>query len=138
MKPIRYLAIAACMCLAAGAARALDAVVVANESVPVASLSAAALKDILVGKTMYWEGGQAVVIALAGDKADGPLKEASGMDAAQFKTHWQRLAFSGRGQPPKKLEDVEKLVAFVAATKGAFAVLPAGTEAKGLKVLEVK
>ncbi|HLP76487.1 MAG TPA: hypothetical protein VK327_06150, partial [Candidatus Paceibacterota bacterium] len=51
--------------LVAGAAQshALDgAVVVVNEGVPVTSLSASALKDILNGKTTYWEGGQNVTI----------------------------------------------------------------------------
>ncbi len=120
------------------ASLALDAVVVANESVPVTSLDAGALKDIYAGKTMYWDGGAAVVIIVAGDQANAALEAASGMNPSAFKTHWQRLGFSGRGQPPKKADDVEKALALVASTKGAIAVVPAGTEAKGVKKLEVK
>ncbi len=120
------------------ASLALDAVVVANESVPVTSLDAGALKDIYAGKTMYWDGGAAVVIVVAGDQANAALEAASGMNPSAFKTHWQRLGFSGRGQPPKKADDVEKALALVASTKGAIAVVPAGTEAKGVKKLEVK
>lgn len=120
------------------ASLALDAVVVANESVPVTSLDAGALKDIYAGKTMYWDGGAAVVIIVAGDQANAALEAASGMNPSAFKTHWQRLGFSGRGQPPKKADDVEKALALVASTKGAIAVVPAGTEAKGVKKVEVK
>jgi ABC-type phosphate transport system substrate-binding protein len=120
------------------ASLALDAVVVANESVPVTSLDAGALKDIYSGKTMYWDGGAAVVIVVAGDQANAALEAASGMNPSAFKTHWQRLGFSGRGQPPKKADDVNKALALVASTKGAIAVVPAGTEAKGVKKLEVK
>ncbi len=120
------------------ASLALDAVVVANESVPLTSLDAGALKDIYAGKTMYWDGGAAVVIVVAGDQANAALEAASGMNPSAFKTHWQRLGFSGRGQPPKKADDVEKALALVASTKGAIAVVPAGTEAKGVKKLEVK
>jgi ABC-type phosphate transport system substrate-binding protein len=120
------------------ASLALDAVVVANESVPVTSLDAGALKDIYAGKTMYWDGGAAVVIVVAGDQANAALEAASGMNPSAFKTHWQRLGFSGRGQPPKKADDVDKALALVASTKGAIAVVPAGTEAKGVKKLEVK
>lgn len=120
------------------ASLALDAVVVANESVPVTSLDAGALKDIYAGKTMYWDGGAAVVIVVAGDQANAALEAASGMNPSAFKTHWQRLGFSGRGQPPKKADDVEKALALVASTKGAIAVVPAGTEAKGVKKLEIK
>jgi hypothetical protein len=119
-------------------ASALDGIVIANDSVPAASLDAGALKDIYAGKTMYWEGGQAVVIVVAGDKADAALEQASGMNASAFKTFWQRLAFSGRGQQPKKVDDTAAAMALVASTKGAIAIVPAGTELKGVKKIEVK
>ena len=116
---------------------ALDGVVIVNDGVATATLDAAALKDIYTGKTMYWPGGQAVTIVVAGDKADAALEAASGMNASAFKTHWQRLAFSGRGQQPKKVDDVAAALAAVAANKGAIAVVPAGTEPAGVKKLEV-
>lgn len=119
-------------------AQAFDGLILAHESVAVASLDAAALKDIYTGKTMYWAGGQAVVIVVAGDKADAGLEAAAGMNPSAFKTHWQRLAFSGRGQQPKKVDDVAAAVAAVTATKGAITIVPAGTEAAGLKMIEVK
>jgi ABC-type phosphate transport system substrate-binding protein len=117
---------------------ALDGIVVVNEAVPATQLTAAALKDILTGKTMYWDGGAAINIVTAGEKADAALEQASGMTASAFKTHWQRLAFSGRGQPPKKADDPAKAIALVASTKGAVAILPAGSETKGAKALTVQ
>jgi len=82
---------------------ALDgAVVIANSSLAADSLSADALKDIYTGKTKYWDGGQVIVIAVLPDKTDAALSQACGMDTSAFKTFWQRLAFSGRGQEPKK------------------------------------
>jgi ABC-type phosphate transport system substrate-binding protein len=127
-------------CALAGGLRlaALDAVVVVNNDVGVSELSAAALKDFLTGKSMYWDGGVAITIITAGDKADAALEAASGMGSSAFKTHWQRLAFSGRGQPPKKADDTDKALATVASTKGAIAVLPAGTEPKGVKKIDIK
>ena len=130
--------IPALLLLLCGRVLALDVVVVVNEGVAATQLTAAALKDVLTGKTMYWDGGAAVNIVLAGDKADAALEQASGMNPSAFKTHWQRLAFSGRGQPPKKAEDVEKALALVASTNGAIAILPAGTEAKGVKALAIQ
>ena len=92
--------------LGAFRAFALDgAVVIANSSVAADSLSADALKDIYTGKTKYWDGGQAVIINLLPDKTDAALQQACGMDTSSFKTFWQRLAFSGRGQEPKKADD---------------------------------
>jgi len=120
-------------------AAALDGVVViANEGVSASSLGAAELKDIYTGKTTYWQGGQAVVIVVLADKTDAALKEVSGMDASSFKTFWQRLAFSGRGQQPKKADDTAALVSLVASTKGAIALVPADADLKGVKKLELK
>ena len=116
---------------------ALDGIVIVNEGVSASSVSASALKDLYTGKTTYWEGGQSVVIAFS-EKTAAALKEASGMDASQFKTFWQRLAFSGRGQQPKKVDDTAALVALVASTKGAIAIVPADADLKGVKKLEIK
>ncbi len=125
----------------AGALRALaldGVVVIANEGVSAGSLSADALKNLYTGKTTYWDGGQNVVIVVLADKTDAALKEASGMDASQFKTFWQRLTFSGRGQMPKNAADTASLVALVASTKGAIALVPADADLKGVKKIEIK
>ena len=78
------------------------------------------------------------MIVVAGDKTDAALQEASGMGASQFKTHWQRLGFSGRGQPPQTADDVEQASALVGSTKGAVAIVPAGTDVKGVKKIDIK
>jgi ABC-type phosphate transport system substrate-binding protein len=127
--------------LAVGEFRALaldGAVVIANASVAADSLSADALKNIYTAKTKYWDGGQAIVIALLPDKTDAGLQQASGMEASQFKTFWQRLAFSGRGQEPKSAADAAALVSLVAATKGAIAIVPADAALTGVKKIEIK
>jgi len=119
--------------------RALDgAIVIANSSLAADSLSADALKDVYTGKTKYWEGGQNIVIVVLSDKTDAAVQQASGMEASQFKTFWQRLAFSGRGQEPKHADDAAAVVALVASTKGAIAIVPADTAVAGVKKVEVK
>lgn len=115
-----------------------SAEVVANASVTAGSLDKTALKDILLGKTAYWEGGQAITIVVLTGKTDEALQEATGMSASAFKTFWQRLTFSGRGKQPKEAESVEKLLAMVAETRGAVALVPAGTPLNGVKKIEVK
>jgi ABC-type phosphate transport system substrate-binding protein len=129
----------AVLCLGGNRARALDgAVVIVNSSVAADSLTAEALKDIYTAKTKYWDGGQAVIIAVLPDKTDAALQQACGMDTSAFKTFWQRLAFSGRGQEPKKAADAAALVALVAATKGAIAIVPADAALSGVKKIEIK
>lgn len=120
-------------------ARALDgAVVIANSAVPVDALTSDALKDILTGKTKYWDGGQSVVIGVLPDKTDAALQQACGMDYSAFKTFWQRIAFSGRGQEPKRANDAAALVDIVAKTKGAIAIVPADAALNGVKKIEIK
>jgi hypothetical protein len=72
------------------------------------------------------------------DKTDAALEETSGMSGSQFKTHWQRLTFSGRGKQPKEADAADKVVSIVAETKGAIALVPVGTALKGVKKIEVK
>ena len=123
----------------AGRALALDgAVVIANPGVAADSLTADGLKDIYSAKTKYWDGGQVIIIAVLPDKTDAALQQASGMEASQFKTFWQRLAFSGRGQEPKTVADAAALVSLVASTKGAIAIVPADTALAGVKKIEIK
>jgi ABC-type phosphate transport system substrate-binding protein len=130
-----------CLVLTVGSFRALaldGAIVIANNSLAADSLSADALKDVYTAKTKYWDGGQNIVIVVLNDKTDAALQQASGMEASQFKTFWQRLAFSGRGQEPKKADDAAAVVALVAATKGAIAIVPADTALNGVKKIDVK
>ena len=124
-------------------AAALDGVVViANISVPVDSIRAADLKDIYTGRTTYWQDGQSVGIVLladetSGDKTGVALNEVSGMNASQFRTFWQRMVFSGRGQQPRKADNAASVVALVASTKGAIALVPSDIGLKGVKIIEV-
>ena len=118
-------------------ALALDgAVVIANPSVAANSLSAEALKDIYIAKTKYWPDGQAIIIVVLPNETDAALQQASGMSSGQFKTFWQRVTFSGRGSEPKKADNAAALVALVAATKGAIALVPTDTVLDGVKTLE--
>lgn len=127
------------LCVGVFPAFALDGfVVVVNPGVAADSLTAGALKDIYTGKTKYWGGGQNIVIGVLPDKSDAVLQEVCDMNSSSFKTFWQRLAFSGRGQEPKKANDAAGLVALVAATKGAIALVPADTDLTGVKKIEVK
>ena len=131
--------ICAALCIVSFRAQALDgAVVIANPGVAANSISADALKDIYTAKTKYWDDGQAIVIIVLPDKTDAALQQACGMSGGQFKTFWQRLTFSGRGSEPKKASDAASLVALVASTKGAIALVPDDEALKDVKTLEVK
>ena len=50
----------------------------------------------------------------------------------------QSVVFSGRGQLPRKADDAGPLVALVASTRGAIALVPADAVLSDVKILEVK
>jgi hypothetical protein len=100
------------------------------------SLDSSSLGPILIGKKNFWDGGKEVLIAvLKGDaEADATLKEVTGMDGNRFKSHWQRLAFSGRGRMPKLFSDAAELVAYVSSNDGAIGIVPSSADASSVKV----
>jgi ABC-type phosphate transport system substrate-binding protein len=111
--------------------------VIVNQGVRDGSISASALKNIYTGRTNYWDDGERVVIAVLADRTDEALDEVSGMEASEFRTFWQRLVFSGRGEEPRKATDAASLVALVASTRGAIALVPTDVPLKGVKALDV-
>ena len=138
--PLFKMALAGAICLSGSllAAPGGGVAIIANNSVPLDTISAAALKDIYIGKTTYWPDGQSVVIAVLADptrETDLELRNVSGMDASHFETFWERMVFSGRGKLPKSASDISALVALVSTTKGAIAFVPADTRLKDVKRL---
>ncbi len=94
-----------------------------------------ALTAYLIGKRKFWEGGSEVVIAYLKDDADAneALEKFTKMDDSRFKSHWQRLAFSGRGTMPKQFSDPAALIAFVKVNKGAIGLVSDTADLSGVK-----
>jgi ABC-type phosphate transport system substrate-binding protein len=102
--------------LAVGSARA-DVVAVVSSTSAVTTLSKAQVTDIFLGKVSRFPNGtQAIPI----DQADGsPARDEfyatyAGKSPAQVKSHWAKIIFTGRGQPPKAASnsvEVRKLIA---------------------------
>ena len=94
-----------------GWAYADDVVVVVGANNPVSSLSKDQSSDIFLGKnTTYTPLDQL---------ASSPLRDefyskVTGKTAAQAKSHWSKLSFTGRGTPPKEGQnsaDIKRQVA---------------------------
>ena len=135
---LRISLLCAVWALASGATLPKGTILIAHAGVPTDRIGAAALKDIYTGRTTYWDDGQRVVIVVAPDLTDPALKEVSGMDASHFRTFWQRLVFSGRGQQPRKADDAAARVALVATTKGAVALVPADAVLHDVKTIDLQ
>lgn len=115
-----------------------DILVVANRSVPVASLSKEDVKRIYMGNMSRWEDGTRVNFVVLKDGTMEPfLSDYVGTSSAQFAQHWKRQVFTGKGQMPPMYDKSSDVVAFVANTPGAIGFVPGGTRTDEVKVLGV-
>jgi ABC-type phosphate transport system substrate-binding protein len=62
-------------------------------------------------------------------------KKATGRDASQVKAAWSRIAFSGKGQPPKELPDDAAVKKAVAADPKAVGYIDSAAVDASVKVL---
>ena len=119
MKRINRLAIAAAMILTFGVAQA-DVVVVVSAKSSASKLTKEQVADIFLGRSTS-------MVPL--DQAAGsPVRDefyskVAGQNAAQVKTLWAKLSFSGKGTPPKALGSDEEVKAQLSANPNAIAYM---------------
>lgn len=119
MKHITRLAIAATMLLTFGMAHA-DVVVVVGAKSSASKLTKEQVADIFLGRSTS-------MVPL--DQAAGsPVRDefytkVAGQTAAQVKTLWAKLSFSGKGTPPKALGSDDEVKAQLAANPNAIAYM---------------
>jgi ABC-type phosphate transport system substrate-binding protein len=98
-------------------AGAEDVVAVVSAKSAIVSLNANQVADIFLGKTSRFpDGSPAVPID---HSEDSPTREKfysqyTGKSPAQVKSHWSKLIFTGRGQPPKQVSgsaEAKKVIA---------------------------
>lgn len=119
--------LAAGLVLMPGMARA-EIVVVVSAASPVHSLSYAELADIFLGRLHRFPGGSPVIPIDQGDRSAIYAAFYStylGQSAAQVKAHWARLIFTGRGQPPRSVQDSATAAELVANHPNAIAYVSA-------------
>lgn len=109
MKAIVSAALLACAIAAPCAvARAEDVVAVVSVRSPVTAMRPAEVADIFLGKaSRFPDGTQAMPIDLAEESAVREKFYAAyaGKSPAQVKAHWARIIFTGRGQPPRQVNN---------------------------------
>lgn len=121
------------------AARAQDAVFIANPQGADAALSADALKSILLGNKTKWDGGGVIKLVVLGS---GPLHEKVVQDHAQrnadqFDKYWKKLVFTGKGVLPEQAADEAAVIAYVAKTPGSLGYVSASAVTPAVKIVPV-
>ncbi|HLZ97316.1 MAG TPA: hypothetical protein VKP66_05165 [Steroidobacteraceae bacterium] len=117
---------------------AADVVAIVSPASAITSLSKTQVVDIFLGKTSRFpDGTQAVPI----DQEEGsPVRDEfyavyAGKSAAQMKSHWAKIVFTGRGQPPKTSSSSIKVKSIVAANPRAIGYIERSAVDSSVKVL---
>ena len=84
-------------------------------------LSKQQVRKIYLGKTKYLEDGTRLKLTCleTGDLHRDFLKQWVGMTPSQFKIHWQKQVFTGKGKMPYRFKNNSNQQGFVNKTPGA-------------------
>jgi ABC-type phosphate transport system substrate-binding protein len=133
----RYALLGLALSLAVGPATA-DVVAVVSSTSTVTALSKAQVADIFLGKVSRFPNGSP---AMAIDHAEGsPARDEfyvtyAGKSPAQIKSHWAKIIFTGRGQPPKSVSNDGEIRKLIAANPQAIGYMERSAVDSSVKVL---
>jgi ABC-type phosphate transport system substrate-binding protein len=115
-----------------------DVVAVVSSKNPVTSLSHAQVADIFLGKTVRFPDG---TLAVPIDQAEGsPARDEfyatfTGKSPVQIKSHWTKIIFTGRGQPPKAVANSTEVRQLLAANSQAISYIERSAVDSSVKIL---
>jgi ABC-type phosphate transport system substrate-binding protein len=95
-----------------------DIVAVVSAESSITRLSTGQLADIFLGKvSRFPDGSLAVPVDLSDGSAerDQFYAKVTGKTPAQIKAYWSKIIFTGRGQPPKAVQNDSDMKKYVAA-----------------------
>jgi ABC-type phosphate transport system substrate-binding protein len=133
-----FLVVLAFVAVLAGA-RGQDAAFVAHPGVADSAVSAADLKNILLGTKANWSSGPLRLVVLS----EGPvhakvIQQYTQRSPDQFEKYWKKQVFTGKGTMPASAKNDAEVLAFVSSTPGAFGYVAATSVTDKVKLLEVK
>jgi len=115
--------------------------VIANPSVDASSLPADEISAMFLKKTTKWPDGTRVVPVdqtMGSSAREGFSRGVHHKAASAIHAYWQKQIFGGTELPPLAKSTDAEVVAFVKATPGAIGYVASGTDASGVKVIDVR
>ncbi|MCP4258085.1 MAG: hypothetical protein GY774_11400 [Planctomycetes bacterium] len=102
------------------------------------SLSKEDVEQLFLGENMFFPDGEpATVVTQRSRNSEYTRFNTAflGMSNTAFKSHWSRVIFAGRGQPPKETSGLNDLLSKIRQDKSIIAYVDAGSVPKGLRVI---
>ncbi len=98
---------------------------------PQQTITVESVKDLFLGKRKLWPDGNAVKVAIPGEKypfAKVIARSIYNTSINGMKKFWLSLVFQGRVKSPTLLKSAEEIIQYVAEHQGAIGVVPAKTK----------
>jgi len=134
----RLLLIIFLMLAATGSVQA-GVAIIANDSVPIDSISKDVLLDLYTGDVRKWKDGHTVVVMDL--KERGQLRDLFysylGKTPSRMKSIWLRKMLAGESDPPEALASEEEMLEKVRRTTGAIGFIDSSRVLDSVKVLAV-
>ena len=118
-----------------------EIVVVVSAKNPLTVLSANQVADIFLGKvSRFPDGNQAVAIDQMEDSAarERFYSQFTGKSIAQVRSHWSKIIFTGRGQPPRQVANSMEAKKWVAGNLNAVGYIEINLVDATVRVLSTK
>ncbi len=118
-----------------------EIVVVVSQDSPIETISRSELADIYLGRrSQFADGSPAVPVDQGENSAAYPRFYAAYLDQtpAQIRSHWSRLIFTGRGQPPRSVPNGQAMAETIADDPRALGYMDASQVDSRLRVVQVE
>jgi hypothetical protein len=112
--------------------------IITHPDTHVASLKKKDIRDIFLGRKKSWEKNEKITLATLKEvKAHEQfLKQFVNKTPFQFRNYWREKVFLGESESPKSFETEERLINFVAGTKGAIGYISSPTT-RSVKIIPI-
>lgn len=84
------------------------------------------LREIYMGHRIFWTDGERIYPSHIDKESSSMnifLNQVLSMNPRQFNKYWRRRLFSGKGHPPKEIENDRQALDYVRKTKGSIAIV---------------
>jgi ABC-type phosphate transport system substrate-binding protein len=115
-----------------------DVVAIVSAKNPLALMSKSQVADIFLGKTARFPDG---TLAVPIDQEEGSAERDefyatfTGKSPAQIKSHWTKIIFTGRGQPPTAVSNSTQVRQLIAANPRAISYIDRSALDSSVKVV---
>jgi len=116
-------------------------VIIANNQVPVNSLSSEEIKNIFLGKKTQWDNGEKIKFVLfkKSELSKKFLKEYIKKTPSQYKRYWKGLCFTGKARTPKTFQTQKDIIEYISNNKNTIGYINIQVNKKDkLKIISIK